>query len=110
MPRSGGQEHDCPAPSCRVAECRRDVGEVGGHSGGLDAGEGLGLAGFVGVSDDGDPGQVPGEDVGGGVADQDVIFGGECSQVELGGLELPTPCLQNTPRLSGVVAHLGLRP
>ena len=47
--------------SCRVAECRGDLGEVGGHGGGLDAGEGLGLAGLVGVSDDGDPGQVPGE-------------------------------------------------
>jgi len=28
---------------------------------------------------------------------------------ELGGLEPPTPCLQNRPRLSDVVAHLGLR-
>ena len=74
MPRSGGQECDRPAwvaragqlragdqLSCRVAECRGDLGEVGGHGGGLDAGEGLGLAGLVGVSDDGDPGQVPRE-------------------------------------------------
>jgi hypothetical protein len=29
--------------------------------------------------------------------------------VELGGLEPPTPCLQNRPKLSDVVAHLGLR-
>src|SRR5215471_20493911 len=32
------------------------------------------------------------------------------SQVELGGLEPPTPCLQNTCRLSDTVAHLGLWP
>jgi hypothetical protein len=32
------------------------------------------------------------------------------SQVELGGLEPPTPCLQNTRRLSDTVAHLVLRP
>ena len=65
----------CPGDqlSCRVAECRGDLGEVGGHGGGLDVGEGLGLAGFVGVSDDGDPGQVPGQDIGGGVADQDAF-------------------------------------
>ena len=55
--------------SCRVAQCRGDLGEAGGHGGGLDLGEGLGLAGFVGVSDDGDPG----EDIGGGVADQDTL-------------------------------------
>jgi hypothetical protein len=30
--------------------------------------------------------------------------------VELGGLEPPTPCLQNRPRLSETVAHLGLWP
>ena len=30
--------------------------------------------------------------------------------VELGGLEPPAPCLQNTCRLSATVAHLGLRP
>jgi len=30
--------------------------------------------------------------------------------VELGGLEPPTPCLQNTCRLSDTVAHLGLWP
>ena len=30
------------------------------------------------------------------------------SQVELGGLEPPTPCLQNRRRLSDVVAHLGI--
>ena len=59
--------------SCRVAECRGDLGEVGGHGGGLDVGEGLGLAGLVGVSDDGDPGQVPREHIGGGVADQDAL-------------------------------------
>jgi hypothetical protein len=29
--------------------------------------------------------------------------------VELGGLEPPTPCLQNRRRLSDVVAHLGLQ-
>jgi hypothetical protein len=59
MPRSGGQECDCPAPSCRVAECRGDLGEVGRHGGGLDVGEGLGVAGLVGVSDDGDPARCP---------------------------------------------------
>ena len=32
------------------------------------------------------------------------------SQVELGGLEPPTPCLQNTCRLSDIVAHLVLWP
>jgi hypothetical protein len=31
------------------------------------------------------------------------------SQVELGGLEPPTPCLQNRRRLSDAVAHLGIR-
>ena len=31
--------------SCRVAECRGDLGEVGGHGGGLDVGEGLEMAG-----------------------------------------------------------------
>jgi hypothetical protein len=36
-------------------------------------GEGLGLAGLVGVSDDGDPGQVPGEHIGGGVAGQNIL-------------------------------------
>ena len=59
--------------SCRGAECRGDVGEIGGHGGGLDTGVGLGLAGLVGVSDDGNPGQVPGEHIGGGVADQDTL-------------------------------------
>jgi hypothetical protein len=38
MPRSGGQECDCPAPSCRVADGGGDLGEVVGHGGGLDAG------------------------------------------------------------------------
>jgi len=47
--------------SCPVAQCGADLGEVGGHCGGLDVGEGLGGAGLVGVSDDGDPGQMPGE-------------------------------------------------
>ena len=32
----------------------------------------------------------------------------EFSYVELGGLEPPTPCLQNRRRLSDVVAHLGI--
>src|SRR5215831_21357491 len=31
------------------------------------------------------------------------------SDVELGGLEPPTPCLQNRPKLSDTVAHLGLQ-
>jgi hypothetical protein len=32
------------------------------------------------------------------------------SQVELRGLEPLTPCLQNRPKLSDTVAHLGARP
>jgi hypothetical protein len=36
------------------------------------------------------------------------ILVGEFCLVELGGLEPPTPCLQNRPKLSDVVAHLGL--
>jgi hypothetical protein len=42
------------------------------RSGGQEC-EGLGLAGLVGVSDDRDPGQVPGEHIGGGVPDQDTF-------------------------------------
>jgi hypothetical protein len=39
-----------------------------------------------------------------------MIGPGSFSQVELGGLEPPTPCLQNRRKLSYTVAHLGLRP
>ena len=38
-----------------------------------------------------------------------MIRPGSFSQVELGGLEPPTPCLQDRPRLSETVAHLGMR-
>jgi hypothetical protein len=36
------------------------------------------------------------------------ICSGSFPQVEAGGLEPPTPCLQNRPKLSETVAHLGL--
>ena len=68
------------------------------------------LDGFGGgpvVPDGGGHGQQPlGDahvDAGGGAAA--VAF-----QVELGGLQPPTPCLQNRRKLSDTVAHLGLRP
>jgi hypothetical protein len=38
-----------------------------------------------------------------------MIGPGSFSQVELGGLERPTPCMQKRRKLSDTVAHLGLR-
>ena len=79
--------------SCRGAQCRGDLGEVVGHGGGLDLGEGLGLAGLVGVSDDGDPGQMP-------TGPTDLAAGLGVWVVGLGGLEPPTSSL------SGCRSHL----
>jgi hypothetical protein len=42
------------------------------------------------------------------VASDLLLFGG--AKEELRGLEPLTPCLQNSRKLSDVVAHLGLRP
>ena len=63
----------CLSSAWGVTKCRGDLGEVGGHGGGLGVGEGFGLAGLVRVSGDRDTCQVPGHDVGEGIADQGAL-------------------------------------
>ena len=49
---------------------RHSALKLGSHCGGLHIEESLGFAGLVGVADNGDSGEEPGEHVGLGVADE----------------------------------------